>query len=307
MKIEILVNPKSGRGRGPRRAGLIAAELANRGYASQISTGICLADTLRWAKEKAKTADRLVVLGGDGTLNAVLQTLPSAPPPIVFIPLGTANVLARELKLPRTIAKMVDLIEQGEVLQLDTGVLQVHGESMRESPKQRSFMGWGFGLDGELMRLMDAHRSGGTVKMSEYVPLFLQLVRDWRPTPQRVWVDGKDMGVFEYGVVYGIRNYGGQALKLGPATYDDGLWEVYLFPKINLATGSALALAAATRQLTKAPGVVSLTAKAVRNEPLSGEDGSPVQVDGEYVGTTPVEFALDGKSLPLLVPDKLIP
>jgi len=303
MQIEILVNPKSGRGRGPRRAGLIAAELAARGLASQISVGICLADTQRWAEEKAKTADRLVVLGGDGTLNAVLQTLPSAPPPIVFIPLGTENVLARELKLPRTIHKMVDLIEEGEILQLDTGVLQVKGVAVRESEKQRTFMGWGFGLDGELMRLMDAHRSGGTIKMSEYIPLFLQLLRDWRPSPQRVWVDGIDMGVFEYGVIYGIRNYGGQALRLGPATYDDGLWEVYLFPKINIATGSALALAAATRQLTKAPGIVIRTAKMVRVEQLDGQKSSPVQVDGEYVGTTPVEFALDGKCLPLLVPD----
>src|SRR5262245_64058454 len=54
--------------------------------------------------------DRIVVAGGDGTVNEVLNGLTPHSPPIGLIPMGTANVLAAEIGLgsqPREIAKAI--------------------------------------------------------------------------------------------------------------------------------------------------------------------------------------------------------
>ena len=45
--------------------------------------------------------ERLVVAGGDGTMNDAVNGLDGATLPVAFLPLGTANVLAQELALPR--------------------------------------------------------------------------------------------------------------------------------------------------------------------------------------------------------------
>src|SRR5204862_2064920 len=68
--------------------------------------------------------DRLVVAGGDGTLNEVLNG-PCDPSrtPIALLPMGTANVLARELGLPREPVEIAAMIDGGAIRRLDMGLV----------------------------------------------------------------------------------------------------------------------------------------------------------------------------------------
>lgn len=50
---------------------------------------------------RARGVDRIAVLGGDGTFNEVANGLPADGAPLVFLPGGTANVMAYELGIPR--------------------------------------------------------------------------------------------------------------------------------------------------------------------------------------------------------------
>ena len=67
--------------------------------------------------------DRVVVGGGDGTLNAVADALIESGLPLGILPLGTANDLARTLELPSDLAAAAAVIAAGRTRQIDLGCI----------------------------------------------------------------------------------------------------------------------------------------------------------------------------------------
>ncbi len=288
MQIEIITNPRSGRGQGPARAAAIAAELVRRGHQPRIHAGRSREDATAWAERASAGADRLVVVGGDGSFSAVIEGLPPEPPPVALCPFGTGNVLGTDLGLTGDPMQAVDLLERGRVQPLDLG----------DTGGRRCFMLCGFGFDGELMRRLEERRQG-TMNKLEYVPLVLGTMRGWEPAPQRVVADGEDLGEFEFGFIANVRRYGTSLLRLGPGEYDDGLWELHLLRRASLFGGLRAAFAALTGGAHRSP---LIDYRQVREVEIRGERPAPVQIDGDYHGSTPLEFCVSGVRVPLLVP-----
>ncbi|MEB3196840.1 MAG: diacylglycerol kinase family protein [Candidatus Sericytochromatia bacterium] len=69
----------------------------------------------------AAGADMVVAMGGDGTVNEVVQALAYQPVPLGVIPTGTINILARELNLPLDYLKTIDALVTGEPRTIDLG------------------------------------------------------------------------------------------------------------------------------------------------------------------------------------------
>ena len=65
--------------------------------------------------------DRVVVAGGDGTLNAVVQDLVGTGIPLGVLPLGTANNLARTLGIPTGLPEACDVVVRGARRKIDLG------------------------------------------------------------------------------------------------------------------------------------------------------------------------------------------
>jgi YegS/Rv2252/BmrU family lipid kinase len=65
--------------------------------------------------------DRVIVAGGDGTLNAAVQGIVGTGLPMAILPLGTANNLARTLSIPLTIAEACELAVRGPLRRIDLG------------------------------------------------------------------------------------------------------------------------------------------------------------------------------------------
>jgi diacylglycerol kinase (ATP) len=65
--------------------------------------------------------DLVIVGGGDGTLNAVVDTLVETRLPLGILPLGTANDLARTLNLPTSIPAACQVIAGGNLKAIDLG------------------------------------------------------------------------------------------------------------------------------------------------------------------------------------------
>ncbi|MBL7008062.1 MAG: hypothetical protein ISR76_03630 [Planctomycetes bacterium] len=290
MLIEIITNPRSGRGQGPARAAAIAAELVRRGHQPRIHAGRSREDASAWAERAAREADRLVVVGGDGSLSAVIERLPETAPPLVLCPFGTGNVLGSDFGLTGDPLQTVELIENGRVQPLDLGV----------AGGRRCFMLCGFGFDGEIMRRLEDRRAG-TMSKLQYLPLVLRAMRAWDPSPQRVTADGVDLGEFESGFIANVRHYGTSLLRLGPCDYDDGYWELYLLRRASLVCGLRAAIASISGGAQRSP-VVEF--KRVREVTIRGARPAQVQIDGDYHGLTPVEFRVTGARLRLLVPEE---
>lgn len=304
MRVALLANPWSGRGVGPARARAIADALQDHGWGAEVHVGESRDDTVQWGRQLPGRADRAVVVGGDGTLNAVVEgalaagDLESEIPPILQVGLGTANLLTHELGLPRRDRPLAQVVEQGEVQPFDLGELRLETAPDAPPSPRPCLLVWDFGLGGALMQAMDEVRTG-PIKKSDYVGLLWRLFRDYQPIPQRVVADGVDLGEFEYGIVTGIRTYASSAFKFPPCTYDDGLWELYLFPKVDKRRLASLAGRAIFRRIAKMPGMVHVRARQVE---VSGPGPAPVQIDGDFYGHTPVSFRLTGRRLPILRP-----
>jgi diacylglycerol kinase (ATP) len=73
--------------------------------------------------EHRDRVDRVIVGGGDGTLNAILDVLIESRLPLGILPLGTANDLARTLDLPVDLAEAAGVIVEGRTRQIDVGCI----------------------------------------------------------------------------------------------------------------------------------------------------------------------------------------
>jgi len=72
----------------------------------------CNTDQIRVAINKAK-ADRVIAVGGDGTLKLVAECLKGTKTPIGIIPAGSANGMARELGIPLTVNEALGVAVNG--------------------------------------------------------------------------------------------------------------------------------------------------------------------------------------------------
>jgi diacylglycerol kinase (ATP) len=111
----IIVNPAAGRSRSSRRRlDRVIAALERRGCAVvSRRAGPATGDAERLAREAEADFEIIVAAGGDGTLNAVVNGLAAAPRDVALVPLGTVNVLAREIGLPRNPERLAELIAAG--------------------------------------------------------------------------------------------------------------------------------------------------------------------------------------------------
>src|SRR6202049_131375 len=102
-KAILLYNPLSGRRRGRRLADIEAALSVLRGAGVEASAAPTRAasDATDHTKQAiAEGCDTIFACGGDGTVHEVLQGLVGADTALGIIPLGTANSLAHDLRLP---------------------------------------------------------------------------------------------------------------------------------------------------------------------------------------------------------------
>lgn len=99
----LLTNPTSGGGSGARVAQQVRNWLAANGRKYQDISGSSYesaASALGSALVSAENFDRLIVVGGDGMVHLAVQALAGKPLPMLLIPAGTGNDLARTLSLP---------------------------------------------------------------------------------------------------------------------------------------------------------------------------------------------------------------
>lgn len=146
----LVVNPAAGRGRAGRRAPVARRALETTfGAVEQITTSApgSAVEQVRAAVEAG--AERIVVLGGDGTLheaaNGLLRAARAEKPPIAILPAGTGNDYAKMAgTLGVSIPDAVRRLAGGRVRRFDVGV--AWGEYFLNSV--------GIGFDAEVARVV---------------------------------------------------------------------------------------------------------------------------------------------------------
>lgn len=122
-KLFLVMNPCSGK----KRANKVLAEIIdvfNRAdYEVTAYMTAARGDATRAAAARAADFDRIVCIGGDGTLNEVIAGLHEVgqQTPIGYIPAGSTNDFANSLGLPKDLLDAARLAATGEPRKLDIG------------------------------------------------------------------------------------------------------------------------------------------------------------------------------------------
>jgi len=116
----ISVNPKAGR-KSPRvRAERLQAALESKGFQVELHTDLDVVSARANELFEQKKLKVLVGVGGDGTA-AELTNRTVRGVPIALLPSGTANLIAKYLKLPANPEKMAEVIASGSTISFDAG------------------------------------------------------------------------------------------------------------------------------------------------------------------------------------------
>lgn len=241
------------------------------------------------AARAASEFDRVVVVGGDGTFNEVINGVADLddPPPLAIIPEGTSNVLAAEIGLPRRAGALADVILNGELVPISLGC--VNGRYFAVM--------MGAGLDAYLVARVDEdlkRRLGSNA----YVASLIKQLREFGFPHYSVTVDGEPH-VAGSVIVANASRYS-RSWKVAP-TADirvDKLQVCRVSPSGRWGRiGSAVALFGG--RLSHGRGLeISAGAHVI----IDGPPGDPVQADGDIVTTLPAEVKVRPAAVNVLYP-----
>lgn len=177
-RVTLIANPGAGAGRARRLLPRVLAALGAAGCDPVVLETNRPGDATRLATMAAPDG-ALAVLGGDGTLNEVINGIAGRDVPLAFLPAGSGNDAARSLGLPLDPIAAARALIDGREVWVDVGIIAA----------RRFCNVAGVGLDGEVCRLLAA----GAIPLrgrAAYVAAFLATAANLRATP--LWLQEDD-------------------------------------------------------------------------------------------------------------------
>ncbi len=292
--IALLSNPFAGKGRGAHEAEVALAHLRARGQDVRVYTGESAASGRMLVAQALVESPRvLVVVGGDGTLSGILDAVCEAGIPVVLVPAGTGNDLARALGLPRRDpVAAAELALTGVPRAIDVGEVRAAGRV--DSFLTIAALGFDAKVSDRTNRLRWPH---GVLRY--YLALVVELVR-LRPMEFTVSVDGEPP-IQAPGTLVAVGNtesYGGGMPLCVGAEADDGLLDiVQVAPLTRLRLLRLFPLLLRGAHLTRS----EVTHRHARSVTVSAP-GLVVYADGERIAEDECTIGIRRSALTILVP-----
>lgn len=254
---------------GPRTGGAIARELAER-----------------------EGVDTILVAGGDGTINEVMNGLVHTDVALGVLPAGTANVLANEMRIG-TWQKALAAIPLLRTVRIPVGRVVTAAEGERYF-----LMMAGAGFDARMVHTVSRELKRSIGKLAYWVAGFSQIGRNLEQ--MLVTVNGRTHQA-SFCLASRVRNYGGD-LSIAPSIHitDEDI-EVILFEGRFTATYLAHLFSIISGRLDAADRITVVRSRQLALRPAA-DDPVHLHVDGEHVGLLPATISVEPAALNLLAP-----
>jgi diacylglycerol kinase (ATP) len=237
----------------------------------------------------ADGCDVVIAVGGDGTINEVIQALTGTDTALGVLPVGTGNVWAREVGIPSDLRRAVTVLREGWLRRVDVGMA---GE--------RFFLLMaGVGYDALVTRNTgsDSKRKLGILA---YLVSGITVAVSFVGRRVTLEIDGVKRQVRALLVVVGnTRLYGVVVSVTSEARIDDGLLDVCVFRGTGLLQGIIHAFFVLLGRHLHDPGVSYFRASKIT---VHSDPPLLVQVDGDTIGSTPMTFSVRPRALKVIVP-----
>ncbi|MEY2497984.1 MAG: hypothetical protein QOD12_1540 [Verrucomicrobiota bacterium] len=236
----------------------------------------------------AEGFERIVAAGGDGTINEIVNGIAGKNVALGLLPIGTMNVFATELGLPANDLRACwEIIRRNKIRPVD--LPSANGKHFVQLA--------GVGLDAQVVKETSRSFKRNFGPLSYLISA--AQIASRQPPRLRIESENAAMEEGSFVLVGNGRLYGGRLPFFKQAVIDDGLFDVIVFKRLSyVEIIRYLQNVIFTQQIT-APDVEYFQTKRLR---VSSDEEVPVEVDGELIGTCPVEFRIRRGGLRVLAP-----
>lgn len=236
----------------------------------------------------------IVAAGGDGTMSLAASTSfryasdDTADIPIVPMPLGTENLLARQFGHAADAQSVIRTIRYGTSCRLDAASAGEHSFLIMAT----------CGFDAEVVRGMHFTRRGHIRRISYLRPIF-RAASHYRFPKIRLRVDDGEPLECCWAMVFNLPQYGA-GLRIEPdAVGDDGLLDVIAFKRGSIPSGLKYVAGIWLGRHLRFRDVVRRRGSEIE---ISSDQRVPYQLDGDYVGRLPLSIKAIPGRVHLLIP-----
>jgi diacylglycerol kinase (ATP) len=234
----------------------------------------------------------IIAVGGDGTVEAIAQSILGTPLALGIVPLGTQNNLAQSLHIPLDLDRACAVIGRGEQRQIDIGMINGHPFLEMVS----------VGLESPLLTLGEASRHQGCFQVIGAMLAAWQIVQ--RAPFHRVTIDldGKEHQVRTRQItICNTPRYGPGLLVAPDATLDDGMLDVVVTRHLHRRE-----LLHYYWHVLRGHPVAQRRVEYHRAQHIhiGSHHALPVVADGVLQGTTPISVHLIPQHLTVMVPSE---
>jgi YegS/Rv2252/BmrU family lipid kinase len=236
----------------------------------------------------------IIASGGDGTLSAAANALVGTNIPLGIISRGTANAFASALGIPDTIEGACQTILQGTTRVVDAA--QCNGKPM--------VLLAGVGFEAEMVEKAD-RESKNRFGMLAYIMAGVKQLREFDTFEAKIETDEKVITVTAGAVTIANAAPPTSILAQGPAgiIFDDGLLDLTVVAPENrtgaIASAYHLLQSAFRGDAAERDDIGYLRARRIK---VTTEPPQKVVLDGEIIGTTPIDVECVPGGLTILVP-----
>jgi YegS/Rv2252/BmrU family lipid kinase len=292
-KVFIIANRKSGNATPEQLQETLASAMGERFSdcrLHEMKPGEDIEQTARGAVEEG--FDTIVAAGGDGSVSAVANAVVGTPARLGIIPLGTTNVLARELGIPVALDQACALLAgPGRTVSID---------AMKVGDKHY-FTQIGIGVDSLMIRdTKTSHKK--RFGMLAYLWTAGTRLIGFQPHRFSISADGRRVRPRAVQVLLAnCGKLGASELRWGPdVCVHDGKIDICILRARSLLTYLIAGCNVALGRHREDRNIQYLTAEKV--VAIHADRPLPVQGDGEVIGNTPLEVQVVPRALRVLVP-----
>lgn len=234
----------------------------------------------------------IIAMGGDGTINEIIQGIAHKNIPLGILPSGTANVLANSLNIPADPAEAADIILQNQTQNFSIGQLTL----TKENKSFFFLLMAGIGPDAEVCRQVNPFLKKISGKAA-YFFKSIELLNNQPLVDFDVHTEQNTM-LGSWLTVSNCRYYGGEFLLTPEASPLQANFQSCLFaPKKNSEiAGFFYDLIKGQHQNRKNVQLFKSNIIEIHRE------GIPVQIDGDFIGYSPLHIERINNILPIIVP-----
>lgn len=284
-----IINPIAGRGRSSRIVDSIKSILAQKGIPFHGATTTYPGHATELAMEAIEKGYRdIIAVGGDGTIYEVVNGLMDSNGSLGVIPAGTGNDFAHGLHLPMDPSAALDVILKGQKKLIDIG-----------TANEKVFINVaGTGFDADVLMTMKKARKILKGKLIYLISALSTLLR-YQFRDVSIEVDGKVYHRRILLVAIANGSYYGGGMQVAPkANMEDGKLDVCIISSLPKWRVPFL-----LPKFIKGDHLHFSFVEYYRGEHvrISSSMPSPLNIDGELAGTTPLECSLKPLSLSVFV------